>query len=103
MGKLVKHNGSMAIEHGGKIYPPMTATIKNRLMTAMAKDGKRTEDFTDPEYLRNLGESGIKIHFLMCQMEWMNEDGFTWMDQDIRTLLNAVPDAVIILRISIVL
>lgn len=92
MGKLVKHNGSMAISHNGKIYPPMMATIAN------VSNG---EYKIDREYLRNLGESGIKIYFLICDTEWIRPDAFDKLDEEVKILLEEVPDALIMLRIGL--
>lgn len=92
MGKLIKHNGGMAICHDGKIYPPMMATICN------VNDGRYV---IDPEYLKRLGESGIKIFFLICDTEWIRTDAFDKLDEEARILLEAVPDALIMLRIGL--
>ncbi|MBQ8588339.1 MAG: hypothetical protein IJ454_03000 [Clostridia bacterium] len=92
MGKLINHNGSPAISHGGKIYPPMMATICN------VDNGKY---IIDKEYLKNLGESGIKIYFLICDTEWIRPDAFDKLDEEVKILLEAVPDALIMLRIGL--
>ena len=92
MGKLVKHNGSMAISHNGKIYPPMMATICN------VRNGEYN---IDQEYLRRLGESGIKIYFLICDTEWIRPEAFDKLDEEARILMEAVPDALIMLRIGL--
>jgi len=92
MGRLIKHNGSPAIEHNGKIYPPMMATICN------VDNGKY---IIDKEYLKNLGESGIKIYFLICDTEWIRPDAFEKLDEEVQILMEAVPDALIMLRIGL--
>ena len=92
MGKLVKHNGSMAISHNGKIYPPMMATIAN------VSNGKYK---IDREYLHNLGKNGIKIYFLICDTEWIRPDAFDKLDEEVKILLEEVPDALIMLRIGL--
>jgi len=92
MAKLIKHNNSVAISHEGKIYPPMMATICN------VSNGKY---IFDAEYLKKLGESGIKIYFLICDTEWIRPDAFEMLDKEARLLLEAVPDALIILRIGL--
>lgn len=92
MGKLINHNGSPAISHGGKIYPPMMATICN------VNDGKYK---IDKEYLKRLGESGIKIFFLICDTEWIRADAFDKLDEEAKILFEAVPDALIMLRIGL--
>ncbi len=92
MGKLINHNGSPAIEHNGKIYPPMMATICN------VDNGKY---IIDEAYLKNLGESGIKIYFLICDTEWIRPDAFEKLDEEMNILLKNVPDALIMLRIGL--
>ena len=92
MGKLVKHNGSMAISHNGKIYPPMMATINHVI---------RGEYKIDKEYLKRLGESGIKIYFLVCDTEWIRPGAFEELDGQVRDLLEVVPDALVMLRIGL--
>lgn len=58
-----------------------------------------------PDYLHALGESGIKLYFLMAATDWMqpgsdNErSGFAQFRQDAEALLRAVPDACIMIRI----
>ncbi len=92
MGKLVDVNGSWAISHNGKIYPPMMMTITN------AQDGEHKNDH---EYLKNLGKSGIKIYFLICDTTWIMENAFDELDNDMNALLSAVPDAVVMLRLGL--
>ena len=92
MGKLVNHNGSPAIEHNGKIYPQMMATICN------INKGKY---IIDKEYLKNLGESGVKVYFLICDTEWIRPDAFEKLDEEMQILMEAVPDAIVMLRIGL--
>ena len=51
MGRLIKHNGSPAICHNGKIYPPMMATICN------VDNGKY---IIDKEYLKKCYTEGAE-------------------------------------------
>ncbi|WP_176013115.1 hypothetical protein [Victivallis sp. Marseille-Q1083] len=97
---IQKHNGEPSIIVDGKPYPPMAMTV------SMKK----------PDYLRHLGESGIKIYFLMCNTDWL-EPGGEFTDESgnrssapsgterfcrqAETLLAAVPDAYIIVRIGL--
>lgn len=92
MGKLIQHNGSPAICHNGKIYPPMMATICN------VSNGKY---IIDKEYLKNLGASGIKVYFLICDTEWIRPDAFEKLDEEMQILMEAVPDAIVMLRIGL--
>ncbi len=55
----------------------------------------------DKEYYRRLGESGIRIFFLICDTEWLIPDGFTKFCEEAEALLDVVPDAYIIPRIGL--
>ncbi len=92
MSKLIDVNGSPAISHQGKVYPPMMATINN---------SSRGLHKSDHEYLKNLGESGIKVYFLICDTNWIMDNALDELDKDVKALLKAVPDAVIMLRIGL--
>lgn len=97
--KIENINGSPAVVIDGKPYPPMAMT------TRMKK----------PDYLKSLGESGIKIYFIMTNTSWLRP-GKTWIDEngveqheqsgvekfilDAEMLLENVPDAYIIVRIG---
>lgn len=58
-----------------------------------------------PDYLKKLGESGIRLYFLMAATDWMQPksdtrlSGFEQFCRDAQTLLKAVPDAYIMVRI----
>ena len=93
-------NGQPTIVIDGKPYPPMAMTTR----------------ICKPEYLKALGESGIKIYFLMTNTDWLRP-GRDWQDEtgaarhepsgmekfqaDARMLLQNVPDAYIIVRIGL--
>lgn len=53
------------------------------------------------EYFKNLGKSGVKIFLLSCNTPWAGEDCFELFDQEVRMLLEVVPDAYIIARFAI--
>lgn len=93
-------NGSPAVVIDGKPYPPMAMTTR----------------IIKPEYLKNLGESGIKIYFLMTNTDWLRpgrtyqdengierreDSGFEAFVKNARMLLENVPDAYIIVRIGL--
>ncbi len=100
-------NGEPAILIDGKPYPPMTVTTEIR----------------DGDYLRKLGEAGIKIFYIIADMRWnrpgdrsfvpperqwawfitpnMALDGLTETLRDMRFLLENVPDAYIFLRLNV--
>ncbi len=89
--KFENYNGSPALIIDGKVYPPMTATIRSRLC----------EQFTmDKEYLHQLGNAGIKIFYLICDTEWLEQGAIEKFKREAEILLEAVPDAYIMARIS---
>jgi len=89
--KFENYNGSPALIIDGKVYPPMTATIRSRLR----------EQFTmDKEYLAALGKAGIKIYYLICDTEWLAPGAIERFKREAEILFEAVPDAYIMARIS---
>lgn len=93
------YNGHPTVMIDGKPFPPMAMT------TCIEK----------PDYLRNLGESGIRIFFLMANTDWLCPEkqwvdaqgvshsepgGFERFRVDAEKLLKCVPDAYIIVRIG---
>ena len=91
IAEVKMHNGSPALFIDGKVYPPMYATIRTI---------NNTETMIDKEYYRRLGESGIKVFFLICDTEWIKPGAFKLFSEEAEALLEAVPDAYIIARIS---
>lgn len=91
MARVENYNGYPAIMIEGKPYPPMMATIRTNNVTSMQ---------IDKEYYRNLGKSGIKIFFLICDTEWLKPEGFAMFREEAEALLEVVPDAYIMLRIG---
>lgn len=85
--RIVSHNGSPAVEVDGRIIPPMA-------FTAYAHT-------RDKEYLKALREAGIEVFFLICDPEWLYEGAFQQLLDDTKTLLEAVPDAKIFLRLGV--
>lgn len=92
IAKVVEYNGSPAISIDGKIYPPMMGTVRTSV------DGKR---ILDEDYYRNLGKSGIKIFFVICDTEWSVPDALEQFKAEAETILRAVPDAYIMIRIGL--
>lgn len=89
--RFENYNGSPALIIDGKVYPPMTATIRSRLR----------EQFTmDKEYLAALGKAGIKVFYLICDTEWLAPGAIEMFKKEAEILLDAVPDAYIMARIS---
>ncbi len=89
--RVESYNGAPAIMINGKPYPPMMATIRTSRLTYMD---------IDREYYKRLGESGIKIFFLICDTEWLKPGAYDMFCQEAEILLEQVPDAYIMLRIG---
>lgn len=83
--KLVMHNGSPAIEVDGEIIPPMTVTLIHH----------------DEDYYANLRKCGINVFFLTCGTEWLFDGAISELQQNAQKILNAVPDALCFLRITL--
>lgn len=89
--KVGDYNGMPAILIDGKAYPPMMATIRTN---------DRTKMVIDEHYYKSLGESGIKIFFLICDTEWLKKGAFDMFCEEAEKLLKNVPDAYIMVRIG---
>lgn len=83
--EVKKVNGSPALVVDGKVYPPMAMTTR----------------FHKPEYIKSLGESGLKVFFLMTNTQWLRQDGLEAFVKNAEILLEQVPDAYIIVRIGL--
>lgn len=95
--KIINLNDSPAIEIDGKIYPPMTATVT----TSMVCFGS-TERNLDREYYRNLGKSGIKIFYVMCNNVSLDENSVEDFAKEARVILEEIPDAYIMVRMTLI-
>ena len=62
MAEIKDLNGRPAIFIDGKPYPPMMATIRTI---------NDSEVIFDRDYVVNLGKSGVKIFFLICDTIWL--------------------------------
>lgn len=89
--EILNHNGTPTIFIDGKPYGPMMATIRTS-----TKDGR----VLDEDYYRNLGKSGIKLFFVICDTQWAVPDGFSQFRQEAALILRAVPDAYLFLRVG---
>lgn len=91
IAKIENYHGEPAVIIDGMAYPPMTVTLNLR----------------DPEYLKRLRESGIRVFYLETTTRWNNPgdektpDGITKTLRDMKLLLDAVPDAYIMLRLNV--
>lgn len=92
MAKLIRHNGAPAVEINGEIFPPMMATIRTN---------NRDSIIVDKEYYRELGKSGIRIFFLICDTIWLKPNAIELFEEEANALLEVVPDAYIIPRIGL--
>ena len=90
--EIKNHNGSPALFIDGKVYPPMTALIRTR---------KFDEFNVDADYYKALGESGIKVFYIVCDTLWLAKDAIEKFNEEATILLSVVPDAYIIPRISL--
>jgi len=102
--RVERYNGEPAIIINGKPYPPMTVTVQIR----------------NHQYLKDLGEAGIKIFYVTANTPW-NEpasdverpvhwlcgnsdsklDGLSKTLEDLELLMDAVPDAYVMLRLNV--
>ena len=89
--KVELYNGEPAIMINETPYPPMLITTR----------------ISDPEYLKRLGEAGLKIYFVVADTHWnrpgddKNPSGLERTLADLELLLSAVPDAYVMLRLNV--
>ena len=79
-------NGSTVIKVDGKALPPMAFTPH-----AFKRDA---------EYLRQLGNAGIEVFFLICDLPWLNDKAFEELESDTKILVENIPNAKIFLRLG---
>lgn len=85
-----RYHGSPAIMIDGVPYPPMTITVP----------------ISDKPYLHDLGEAGLKIYYIASNTAWNEpgEDGQLGLTKTVsamKMLLEAVPDAYVMLRLNV--
>ncbi len=90
--KTIKKNGRVFIQIDGRVHTPMAATIRSIEGDQVA---------VDLEYMRALGESGIKIFFVATDTEWGNPGVFEKFVSICTQILSVVPDAYFIARIGV--
>lgn len=89
--RIEKYHGEPAIMVDGVPYPPMTFTMVQR----------------NPEYLKKVCATGIRIFYLENKMRWNQPgdehtpDGAAQTLADMKLLLDAAPDAYIMLRLVV--
>ena len=64
--EVKKVNGSPALVIDGRAYPPMAMTTR----------------FHKPEYIKRLGESGLKVFFLMTNTDCCGREGIIRMKRE---------------------
>jgi hypothetical protein len=106
IAKVQRYNGEPSIMIDGKPYPPMTMTVEIR----------------NHDYLKDLGEAGIKIFYVCANTPWNDPatepkegeepewlagnaaphlDGLTKTLADLDFLMGAVPDGYVMLRLNV--
>ena len=98
-----KYHGEPAMMIDGKAYPPMTITVRTK----------------NKQYLKDLREAGTQVFYINAMTSWNNpggknedypysegnppimENGLEYTLNGIKTLLDAVPDAYIMLRLNV--
>ncbi len=60
----------------------------------------KQEVLVDGEYYKNLGNSDIKIQFLICNTDWLLPGSFEMFQKEAEAIFSQVPDAHLIVRIG---
>ncbi len=98
VARMAPHHGAPAIMVNGEPKPPMTITVAGR----GTNEARRA-------YYRRLGEAGLKIHYVTCATRWLRPgdpakgepDGVEEAARGIRFVLDAIPDAWVMLRLNV--
>ncbi len=85
-------NGHTAIEIDGKIWNGATMTIPNTRQYVTRIDG---------DYYRRLREAGIKLFFVMCDLDFSGKAGYEDFLNQMQVITEAVPDCYVMLRIAL--
>ncbi len=83
--EIIMYQGYPALRVNGDILPPMAITTMSQ----------------DKDYLRSLGEAGIRLFFVICDTQWLKPDGVELLRTATAALLEAVPEAHIVLRVGL--
>lgn len=86
IAEVLTKNGYPVLTVDGEPLAPMAITVISNV---------------DREYLRRLGESGIKLFYVLCSMPWTDPQAMEKLIERTDALLDAVPDAYIILRVTL--
>jgi len=98
--RMAPWNGAPAILVNGKPQPPMTFTYVSRPPYVGAREA---------DYLGKIGAAGLKIHYVCCATRWLDPgdpakgrpDGIEAARKEIRKILDAIPDAYVMLRLNV--
>ena len=100
---LENYNGAPAIMINDKPYPPMMGTITCFVGTETV-EGQAYKEYgieLKEDYVKRLGDSGVKIFFIMCNTEWLRKDNFYWLKKQADIILSQIPDAYFMIRIGL--
>lgn len=97
--RMENYHGAPAIMVNGKAVPPMTITLSRGGLQGEARAA----------YMRKLGEAGLKVYYVSCATRWLEPgdktkgrlDGVEAAVRGIRKVLDAVPDAWVMLRLNV--
>lgn len=89
---IKKVNNSSVIEIDGKVFNGGCMTVANNRNGVNKVSG---------EYYKKLAESGIKLYFVMCDLEFSGKNGYEDMCNQMKVIVDAVPDCYVVLRIAL--
>ena len=107
IARVGKYHGEPSILIDGVPYPPMTITVATPGATSLTS--KRRPFSAIPDYLHRLGEAGLRIFYVTTSTQWNQPgdpargipDDLEQAMRDIDVLMEAVPDAWVILRLNV--
>ncbi len=89
---IKKLNGKNVIEIDGKLFNGAAATVCNN---------RNGNIMVDENYYRNLYNSGIKLFFVMCDLDFSGKNGYENFCNEIKVIIKAAPDCYLIPRIAL--
>ena len=98
--RMAEWQGAPAICVNGKPVPPMTFTQSS---------WRSLPEGRAEAYLKKIGAAGLKVHYVSCSTRWHNPgdpakgklDGIAEARARIRKILDAIPDAYVMLRLNV--
>ncbi len=94
MNEIRNYNGRPTIFVNGEPIPPMMATVRT-------VERENREIIFHKDYFENLGKSGVRVFFLICNTLWLDPGAVELFDKEARLLLEAIPDAYIMVRLAL--